>query len=165
MCPTPLVLDPSGCAYTWIEEYLKHHSIPYEITSQNADRFTYNLELAVRFGKCLIVQDCQSIRPPLLSIIFGIVHSRFNKKLLQVGNKLIDYHENFKLLLMTKMTDIEIGTEIGAYVTKIPFTTTVSGYTGASLKSKYFCFCRFNFGYTVRRSIDVENNSTEKTGT
>lgn len=129
-CPIPLILDPSGCAFTWIEEYLKHQSIPFETTTQNADRFTYNLELAVRFGKCLIVQDCQLIRPPLLSMIFPIIHSRFNKKLLQVGNKLIDYHEDFKLLLVTKMTNVDIGTDIEAYVSTIPFTTTVSGYTG-----------------------------------
>lgn len=126
----PLLLDPSGSALTWIQEYLKLQSISYELTSQSAERFTYTLELAVRFGKCLIVQDYQAIKPPLLDVIFTRIHSRFNKKLLQVGNKLIDFNENFKVVLVSKLNQVHVGNEIGSYITVIPFTTTVSGYTG-----------------------------------
>lgn len=105
--------------------------MPYEITTQSAERFTYNLELAVRFGKVLIVNDCNVIRPPLLSLLDGKIHTRFNKKLLQVGNKLVDFHENFKLILCT-MSVVELIDSvdvIGAFITIIPFTTTVAGLT------------------------------------
>lgn len=128
--PIPLLLDPSGSALEWLQEYLKLQNIDHEISAQGADRFTYTLELAVRFGKCLVVRDYQSNRPPLLSILLGTIHSRFNKKMLQVGAKLIDFHENFKLVLVTTMTTANNSNEIAAYLTAIPFTTTVSGYTG-----------------------------------
>ena len=136
--PIPLLLDPSGSTITWLQEYLKMQSISYEVSSQTSERFTYTLELAVRFGKCLIVQDVQQVQPPLLGgLISATIHSRFNKKLLQVGNKLVDFHDNFKLILVTKLSHLDIGQEIGAYLTMIPFTTTVSGYTGTDhLKKK-----------------------------
>lgn len=128
--PVPLILDPSGSASRWLQAYLALQAIPHEISPQNADRFTNTLELAVRFGKCLLVQDYQSMKPPLLSILFGTIHSRFNKKLLQVGNKLIDFHENFKIILISKLNHVQIGQDVAAYVTLIPFSTTASGYTG-----------------------------------
>lgn len=128
--PIPLLLDPSGAALEWLQEYLKLHGVDHEISSQGADRFTYTLELAVRFGKCLVVRDYQTNRPPLLPILLGTIHSRFNKKMLQVGGKLIDFHKNFKLVLVTTMTTAKMLNDISAYITAIPFTTTVSGYTG-----------------------------------
>lgn len=101
------------------------------MTTQSAERFTYILELAVRFGKVLIVADCNLIKPPLLPLLQSIVHCRFNKKLLQVGNKLVDFHENFKLILCTVSTN-ELSDAIGVigpYITIIPFTTTAAGLT------------------------------------
>lgn len=129
--PIPLLNDPSKGAIAWLPNYLKSVDIAYEITTQSADRFTYNLELAVRFGKVLIVNDCNVIKPPLLTILECKVHSRFNKKLLQVGNKLVDFHENFKIILCAMsvseiLDNIDV---IGAYITIIPFTTTVAGLT------------------------------------
>lgn len=129
--PIPLLNDPSKGAITWLPNYLKSIDMPFELTTQSSDRFTYNLELAVRFGKVLIVNDCNVIKPPLLSLLDCKIHARFNKKLLQVGNKLVDYHENFKLILCTMsvmemMDNIDV---IGPYITIIPFTTTVAGLT------------------------------------
>lgn len=129
--PIPLLNDPGKGASTWLPNYLKSIDVPFEITTQSAERFTYNLELAVRFGKVLIVNDCNVIRPPLLSLLECKIHSRFNKNLLQVGNKLVDFHENFKLILCT-MSVVELMDSIdviGAFITIIPFTTTVAGLT------------------------------------
>lgn len=129
--PIPLLNDPTKGAISWLPNYLKSLDIPYEITTQNAERFTYTLELAVRFGKVLIVNDCNKIRPPLLHILQCTIHSRFNKKLLQVGNKLVDFNENFKLILCSvSITELQEAINvIGAYITIIPFTTTVAGLT------------------------------------
>lgn len=129
--PIPLLNDPSKGAITWLPNYLKSIDIPFELTTQSADRFTYNLELAVRFGKVFIVNDCNIIRPPLLSLLQCKIHTRFNKRLLQIGNKLVDYHENFKLILCTMSVDelMDNVDVIGPFITIIPFTTTVAGLT------------------------------------
>lgn len=102
------------------------------MTTQHSDRFTYLLELAIRFGKVLIVDDCNEIKPPLLSIILGTTQMRFNKKFLQVGNKLVDFNEHFKVILATRGTKVFTNKAgiIDAFLTVIPFTTTVAGLTG-----------------------------------
>lgn len=128
--PIPLLTDPTGCAHVWLSKYLNGQQIPHELCNQNNDRFTYTLELAVRFGKCLIVHDVQLTKPPLLAILYGELKCRFNKKYLQVAGKLVDFNEDFKLVLVSRLSKIDVEMEVGAYVTNIPFTTTVSGYTG-----------------------------------
>lgn len=40
-----------------------------EITSQNSPKFTTALEMAVRFGKILIVEEVESVLPSLLPIL------------------------------------------------------------------------------------------------
>lgn len=130
--PIPVLNDPTKSAVGWLVKYLGSKDIAFEITTQHSDRFTYILELAIRFGKVLIVDDCNEIKPPLLSIISGTTQMRFNKKFLQVGNKLVDFNENFKIILasrgivsFTSKTGI-----IDTFLTIIPFTTTVAGLTG-----------------------------------
>lgn len=124
--------DPTKCAVNWISKYSNLKEIAYEVTTQHSDRFTYTLELAIRFGKILIVDDCSEIKPPLLSIISSTIQVRFNKKFLQVGNKLVDFNENFKVILASRETAnfTKKSGIIDTFITVIPFTTTVAGLTG-----------------------------------
>lgn len=129
--PIPMLNDPTKSAVNWLIKYLSSKDIAYEISTQHSDRFTYTLELAIRFGKVLIVDDCNEIKPPLLSIISATVQMRFNKKFLQVGNKLVDFNENFKVFLSSRGT-VNFTNKTGiidTYITVIPFTTTVAGLT------------------------------------
>lgn len=115
-----------------MNEYLKAQlNIKSEVLNQNDERFTYNLELGVRFGKTLIIEDVtQTFTASLLSLIAMRIHCRFNKKMLQIGNKLIDLHEDFKLVLITNTEIKSLNGDINANVTIIPFTLTPSGLTG-----------------------------------
>lgn len=127
-----MILDPTGSASKWLTEFLKSHSNrKFEVLNQNDDRFTYNLELGVRFGKILIVEDVtQSFTASLLSLIAMRIHSRFNKKMLHIGNKLIDLHEDFRLILITSTEIRQLNGDINANITIVPFTLTASGMTG-----------------------------------
>ena len=113
-------------------EFLKSNSnIKFEVLNQNDERFTYNLELGVRFGKILIIDDVSSqFTASLLALISMRIHCRFNKKMLHVGNKLIDLHEDFRLIMITSTEIKHLNGDINANVTIIPFTLTSSGLTG-----------------------------------
>lgn len=91
----------------------------------------------MRFGKCLIVHDFAKVQPPLMPILIGTILARFNKKALQVGNKIVDLHDGFRLVLTTKMEQINVPTDMASHVTCVPFTTTVLGYTGKLKISNY----------------------------
>jgi ATP-binding dynein motor region len=116
-------------------EFLKSRpNQKFEVLNQNDDRFTYNLELGVRFGKILIIDDVtQQFTASLLSLITMKIHSRFNKKMLHVGNKLIDLNEDFRLILTTNTEIKHLNGDINANVTIVPFTLTSSGLTGKFL--------------------------------
>lgn len=127
-----MLLDPTGSATKWLTEYLKSQpNRKFEVLNQNEERFTYNLELGVRFGKILIIDDVtQHFTASLLAVIAMRVHSRFNKKMLHIGNKLIDLHEDFRLILTTNSEIKHLNGDINANVTIVPFTLTSSRLTG-----------------------------------
>lgn len=125
--PIPLLLDPTETAVNWLKEYLHSKDQPFEVISQNNQKLSYSLELAVRFGKIFIVEDCQELRPPLMQLITNKVYMKFNKKQIEVGSKLVDLHEHFQLLLVTKSPKLNIEAESFSYITCIPFTVTAVG--------------------------------------
>lgn len=126
-CATPIIIDPSETALLWFTEYLRNNQKSFDIISQNADKFPYALELAVRFGKILIILDCQDTQPSILQILFQRISCKFNKKQIQIGNKLIDLHDDFRLILFSKLINLEISTEIISYFAEIYFTITAVG--------------------------------------
>lgn len=132
--PIPLLLDTTGCAAKWLSEFLKSQTnFKFEFLNQNDDRFTYNLELGVRFGKILIVDDVTPhFTASVLSLIAMRIHCRFNKKMLHIGNKLIDLHDDFRLVLISSTEIKHLNGDISANITIIPFTLTASGLTGKS---------------------------------
>lgn len=65
------------------------------------------------------------------------IHSRFNKKMLHIGNKLVDLHEDFRLVFTTNTEIKSLNGDINANVTIVPFTLTSSGLTGESSSKIY----------------------------
>ena len=125
--PIPLLLDPTETAVNWLKEYLQTKEMAFEIISQNNQKLLYALELAVRFGKILVVADCQELRPPLMQLIAQKIYIKFNKKQIEVGAKYVDLHDNFQLILVTKTPKLSLEAELLAYITCIPFTVTAVG--------------------------------------
>ena len=149
--PIPLLLDPTSTASKWLFEFLKvRPNQKFEVLNQNDERFTYNLELGVRFGKILIIEDVsQTFTASLLALITMKIHCRFNKKMLYIGNKFVDLHEDFRLILTTNTEIKQLNGDVNANVTIIPFTLTSSGLTGK--------ICSQNLGLKV----NLFNNLSE----
>lgn len=60
---SPLIIDPSTQASEWLKAHLKTQNATMEVTTMHDPRFTNTLELAVRFGKTLVVQVRSNIIP------------------------------------------------------------------------------------------------------
>jgi dynein heavy chain 2 len=52
------------------------------------------------------------------------------RKVVQVGDKLIDYHDTFQLFLTTRNAEPDIPPDVAATVTYVNFATTWAGLTG-----------------------------------
>lgn len=54
-------------AVEWLKTHLKGKNV--EVTTQESQKFATTLDLAVRFGKVLILEDVERVSPSLLSIL------------------------------------------------------------------------------------------------
>lgn len=52
---TPLIIDPATTASEWLKSNLKQNKEGVEILNHQDPKFNTSLELAIRFGKILII--------------------------------------------------------------------------------------------------------------
>jgi dynein heavy chain 2 len=52
------------------------------------------------------------------------------RKVVQVGDKLIDYNDSFQLFLTTRNAEPDLSPDVAATVTYVNFATTSAGLTG-----------------------------------
>ncbi|XP_037796301.1 LOW QUALITY PROTEIN: cytoplasmic dynein 2 heavy chain 1-like [Penaeus monodon] len=128
---TPFLIDPSSRATTWLSEHLKNSTV--EITTQQDPKFATNLELAVRFGKILIIQEVDRVDPILFPLLRGDLISQGPRFVIELGDKTLDFNENFRLFLATRIPNPELPPNVMSILTTVNFTTTRAGLTGQLL--------------------------------
>ena len=62
------------------------------------------LELAVRFGKTLVLQDVQSIDPILFPILRRDLAGQGVYKNVQIGEKMVDFNPSFRFANILRVT-------------------------------------------------------------
>ncbi|CAB3978327.1 cytoplasmic dynein 2 heavy chain 1-like [Paramuricea clavata] len=128
---TPFLIDPSSRATAWLKNHLKEQRL--EVVNQQDANFSTALELAVRFGKTLIIQEMDSVEPILYPIIRGDLISQGPRFVVQVGEKIIDYNEDFRLFMTTRNSNLELPPDAASIIAEVNFTTTRAGLTGQLL--------------------------------
>ncbi len=121
----PFLIDPSQRATEWLKTHLKESRL--EVVNQQDSNFTTALELAVRFGKTLIIQEVDKVEPLLYPLLRKDLISQGPRFVIQLGDKMIDYNESFKLYLTTRNPLPDITPDAGGIITKVNFTTTRAG--------------------------------------
>ncbi|MEJ1281076.1 hypothetical protein NN561_012023 [Cricetulus griseus] len=131
----PLETEQSG-----LESYLLftlHPQITWKIDKDelgimvNIDsNFITALELAVRFGKTLIIQEVDGVEPVLYPLLRRDLVAQGPRYVVQIGDKIIDYNEDFRLFLSTRNPNPFIPPDAASIVTEVNFTTTRSGLRG-----------------------------------
>ena len=124
---SPLIIDPANAASDWLKGHLTKGGAPVEAVTSYDPRFGNALELAVRFGKTLVVTDVDTI-PPLLYPLLRLDLIRSGPRFaVQLGDKTVDYNEAFKLYLVTRNPEIAIPPDAATLVSIANFTITRSG--------------------------------------
>ena len=124
----PFLIDPSSRATDWLKTHLKDRKV--EVINQQDTNFTTQLELAVRFGKTLIVQEVDGVEPVLYPILRKDLASQGPRHVVQIGEKTIDYNPDFRLYLTTRNPSAELLPDMEAIVNEVNFTTTRAALTG-----------------------------------
>ena len=125
------LIDPSQCATLWLKNHLKDSRL--EVINQQDGNFTTSLELAVRFGKTLVIQEVDGVEPILFPLLRKDLVSQGPRYVVQIGDKVIDYNENFSLYLTTRNPCPEIPPYAASIISEINFTTTRAGLTSQLL--------------------------------
>jgi len=122
----PFVIDPVGAARSWFEKLLSSNERKIEIVQASESRFSNVLELAVRFGKVLLVVDIDFVEPALFPLMRGDLESRSGRFVVPIGERRIDYDINFRLCLMTRNLRQKLPPDITALVSEVNFSVTRS---------------------------------------
>ena len=120
-------------ASQWLKKHLEQNEIPFEVTNQEDDRFLLTLELAIRFGKSLVVEQVNFISPILYPVLRKDLAGQGVYKVLQIGEKQVDFNPKFKLYLTTRNDNPNIPPNASDILSLINFTTTKAGLTGQLL--------------------------------
>ncbi|KAA3681038.1 dynein heavy chain 2, cytosolic [Paragonimus westermani] len=133
MCP--FIVDPSSRSINWLKSHLKHKKV--EIVNQQNSNFATILELAVRFGKSLIVQEVEEIEPILFPLLSRNLVSQGSRFTVTLGDRTVDFHPEFRLFLCTRQTPSTLGAvkpaSAASLVTVVNFVTTQAGLVGQLL--------------------------------
>jgi dynein heavy chain 2 len=119
----PLLIDPNTQATTW----LKRNNPKLESLNQQDVKFANTLELALRFGKELLIQELDNIEAILIPLLRRDLVQQAARSTVQVGDKQIDYNPSFKLLLCTRNSGIDLPSNTRGLVSVINYSVTKSG--------------------------------------
>ena len=130
----PFIIDPASAATDWLKSILSgDKSRPLEIVTQFDSRFMNQVELAVRFGKTLVVLEVDGVESALYPLCRKDLCHQGPRWVVNVGDKTVDYNEGFRLFLVTRNPDPDIAPDAAALVTIVNFTVTRSGLEGQLL--------------------------------
>ncbi|KAJ3197037.1 Cytoplasmic dynein 2 heavy chain 1 [Irineochytrium annulatum] len=128
---TPLIIDPSAQAIAWLKQNLIERKP--EIIKQHEESFIRSFELAIRFGKTLIIEDVSAIEPILYSVLKKDLHKQGPRYTVRLGDKMIDFNENFKVYLVASSPSFVTPSDASGLVNEINFTITRAGLAGQLL--------------------------------
>ena len=130
----PFIIDPASAATDWLRSILSQDKTrPLEVVTSHDVRFINQVELAVRFGKTLLILEVDGIEPMLYPICRKDLIHQGARYVVTVGDKIIDYNENFRLVLATRNPHPELPPDAASLVLQVNFTVTRSGLEGQLL--------------------------------
>ncbi|KAG2426397.1 hypothetical protein HYH02_014824 [Chlamydomonas schloesseri] len=130
---SPLIIDPSTQASEWLKAHLRVTGQNVEVTTMADQRFTTTLELAVRFGKTLVVAEVDKVEPILYPLLRMDLDRQGPRFVVQIGDKATDYNETFRLFLVTRNPDPYLPPDARSLLAVTNFTVTRSGLEGQLL--------------------------------
>ena len=118
---TLFIIDPAEHIVEWLEHSLGPAA---EVLSWSHPRFQHQASLAIRFGKKLIVKEADGVPLcliPYLAKEFVLSNGHLT---VSVGDKFIDVHPEFRLIIVTRNSSIQLSPREQSLVTTINFTVT-----------------------------------------
>jgi len=127
----PFIVDPNSQAIDW----LKHHAQNAEVVLAQDPKLVSQLELSVRFGKVLIIQEVDGIDNFFFPLLRRDLIRQGPRQVVQIGDKTCDFNEGFRLYLCTRNSNAIdfLPPNASCLVTRVNFSVTRAGLEGQLL--------------------------------
>ena len=110
-----------------VEKELGGINEPLEVLSISDSHFTNKVELSVRFGKSLIITDCDGLEPYLVPLIRREISTASSRPTVQLGERSIDINEEFRLILVCHTSMPQLPRCVDGNIIVINFSVSKSG--------------------------------------
>ncbi|PWV12257.1 putative dynein heavy chain [Trypanosoma cruzi] len=129
----PLMIDPQQQAIKWIKRMEKDCGL--KVIDQKQSDFQKTVEYAVQFGCPLLLQDVlEDIDPVLDSVLAKAFVRKGPKTMLKIGDNYVEYNENFKLYITTRLSNPHYTPETCTKVCLLNFAVRETGLEEQLLK-------------------------------
>lgn len=118
---TLFIIDPTEHVVEWLQNVLGPSA---EVLSSSHPRFQHQVTLAIRFGKKLIIREADKVPLclyPFLNKEFVMSNGHLT---VAVGDKFIDVHQDFRLIIVTRDAAIKLTPRERSLVSLVNFTVT-----------------------------------------
>jgi dynein heavy chain len=113
-------------AVTWIKE--KERKNPFEILTFNMGDYIKRLEMAIKFGKSVLFEAIdEEIDPMIDPVLEKNIVKEAGVNMLTLGDQKIEYHEDFRMFLTTKISNPNYTPEVFGKTMIINFSVTMLG--------------------------------------
>lgn len=130
----PFIIDPASASTSWLQaELARDTSRPLAVVMARDARFVNHVEQAVRFGKTLVILEVDTVEPYLYPLVRRDLVRQGPRFVVGLGDKVVDYNENFRLFLVTRNPAPPLAPDARAIVNIVNFTVTKSGLEGQLL--------------------------------
>lgn len=119
----PLMIDPQLQGVKWIKQKYGDQLVVLRLSNP---KYLDVIENAIKNGLTLLIENIEENIDAVLDPLLGRVLVRKNT-CMRIGDREIDYHESFKLILQTKLANPHYKPEMQAQTTLINFTVTRDG--------------------------------------
>ncbi|XP_077988088.1 dynein axonemal heavy chain 2-like [Glandiceps talaboti] len=122
----PLMVDPQGQAIKWIKNMESKRGL--KIIDLQQHDYLRTLEGAIQYGLPVLLQNVhEELDPSLSPVLNKSIIKRGNSYVLRLGDKEIDYNQEFKFYITTKLSNPHYTPEISTKTTIVNFAVKEQG--------------------------------------
>ena len=121
----PLMVDPQGQANSWIK---RMQGSELKVTDLGSKNFLRLLENAIAFGTPYLLQDVEEeLDPAFEPVLSKAIIKIGNRQVIRIGDKELDYSNDFKFYMSTKLANPHYPPEISTKTLIINFSVKEQG--------------------------------------
>ncbi|KAJ4429792.1 Dynein heavy chain 2, axonemal [Periplaneta americana] len=122
----PLLIDPQGQGVKWIRNLAEKMGL--KVIDFGLPDFMRIVEQAIQFGKAILLQNVmEELDPSLTPVLNKSVIKQGGQLLIKIGDKMVQYNENFRFYITTKMSNPHYAPEITTKTTLVNFAVKQQG--------------------------------------